>query len=79
MLRSRCIIRDRASASGDPVSSESSVYEKLSYATLWLPTEIASWIGSIYVIRHAGSHALGRYAVALAAFNHLAIAYDEAA
>lgn len=57
------------------------MHEKLvlglrSYASLRLLTQIASWLGSIYVIRQVGSHALGRYAVALVVFNYISMAYD---
>lgn len=57
------------------------VHEKLvvglrSYASLRLVTQILSWIGTIYVIRRVGSHALGQYAVALVVFSYLAMTYD---
>jgi O-antigen/teichoic acid export membrane protein len=57
------------------------VHEKLlvglrSYASLRLLTQVASWLGSIYVVRHVGNQALGRYAVALVVFNYIAMSYD---
>ena len=57
------------------------VYEKLvsglrSYASLRLVTQILSWIGTVYVVRRLGSHALGEYAVALVIFNYLAMTFD---
>ena len=57
------------------------VHEKLvtglrSYASLRLATQILSWLGTIYVVRRLGSHAVGQYAVALVVFNYLAMTYD---
>ena len=57
------------------------VYEKLvtglrSYASLRLLTQILSWIGTVYVVRRLGSHAVGEYAVALVVFNYLAMTFD---
>lgn len=56
-------------------------YEKLiaglrSYASLRLLTQLFSWLGTIYVIRHLGSRALGEYAVALVVFNYLSMTFD---
>ncbi|HUY83180.1 MAG TPA: oligosaccharide flippase family protein, partial [Steroidobacteraceae bacterium] len=47
-----------------------------SYASLRLLTQIASWLGTVYVVRHVDSHALGRYGVALVVFNYLSMTYD---
>ena len=47
-----------------------------SYASLRLLTQIASWLGTIYVVRHVDSHALGRYGVALVVFNYVSMTYD---
>lgn len=57
------------------------VYERLaaglrSYASLRLVTQVLSSLGTIYVIRRVGSHALGQYAVALVVFSYLAMTYD---
>ena len=57
------------------------VYEKLvtglrSYASLRLVTQILSWVGTVYVVRRLGSHAVGEYAVALVVFNYLAVTFD---
>lgn len=57
------------------------VHEKLvvglrSYASLRLLTQITSWAGTIYVVRHLDSHAFGQYAVALVVFNYLAMVFD---
>jgi teichuronic acid exporter len=57
------------------------VYEKLvtglrSYASLRLLTQILSWVGTVYVVRRLGSHAVGEYAVALVIFNYLAMTFD---
>ena len=57
------------------------VYEKLvtglrSYASLRLVTQILSWVGTVYVVRRLGSHAVGEYAVALVIFNYLAMTFD---
>lgn len=57
------------------------VHEKLvlglrSYGLLRLVTQVISWLGTIYVVRRVGSHALGQYAVALMVFSYLALTYD---
>ena len=57
------------------------VYDKLvsglrSYASLRLLTQILSWVGTVYVVRRLGSHAVGEYAVALVIFNYLAMTFD---
>jgi O-antigen/teichoic acid export membrane protein len=57
------------------------VYEKLlsglrSYASVRLLSQVISWLGTIYVVRRVGSHALGQYAVALVVFNYLSLTYD---
>ena len=57
------------------------VYEKLvtglrSYASLRLVTQILSWVGTVYVVRRLGSHAVGEYAVAIVIFNYLAMTFD---
>ena len=57
------------------------VYENLvsglrSYASLRLLTQILSWVGTVYVVRRLGSHAVGEYAVALVIFNYLAMTFD---
>ena len=57
------------------------VHEKLviglrSYASLRLLTQVASWAGTVYVVRHLDSRALGQYGVALVVFNYLSMAYD---
>jgi len=39
-------------------------------------TQITSWAGTIYVVRHLDSHAFGQYAVALVIFNYLAVVFD---
>lgn len=57
------------------------VHEKLvaglrAYASLRLLTQITSWAGTIYVVRHLDSHAFGQYAVALVVFNYLAMVFD---
>ena len=57
------------------------VYDKLvtglrSYASLRLVTQILSWVGTVYVVRRLGSHAVGEYAVALVIFNYLAMTFD---
>lgn len=39
-------------------------------------TQILSWVGTIYVVRRLGSHAVGQYAVALVVFNYLAMTFD---
>ena len=57
------------------------VYEKLvtglrSYASLRLVTQVFSWVGTVYVVRRLGSHAIGEYAVALVIFNYLAMTFD---
>ena len=54
------------------------VHQKLvaglrSYASLRLVTQILSWLGTIYVVRTVGGHAIGEYAVALVVFNYLAM------
>lgn len=57
------------------------VHQKLvaglrSYASLRLVTQMLSWLGTIYVVRTVGGHAIGEYAVALVVFNYLAMTYD---
>ena len=57
------------------------VQEKLvaglkSYASLRLLTQVASWAGTVYVVRRLDSHALGQYGVALVVFNYLSMTYD---
>ncbi len=57
------------------------VYERLvtglrSYASIRLLTQILSWVGTVYVVRRLGSHAVGEYAVALVVFNYLAMTFD---
>ena len=57
------------------------VHEKLlaglrSYASLRLLTQVASWLGTVYVVRHLDSRALGEYGVALVVFNYVSMAYD---
>ncbi|NNM60907.1 MAG: oligosaccharide flippase family protein [Steroidobacteraceae bacterium] len=47
-----------------------------SYTSLKLLTQFASWLGTIYVVRHLSSHALGRFGVALVVFNYLSMTYD---
>ena len=62
-------------------ASEVRIHDKLvaglrSYVSLRLLTQIASWVGTVYVVRHVDSHALGRYGVALVVFNYLSMTYD---
>ena len=71
---SRCVIGDRENA--EPPVHEKLVAGLRSYASVRLLTQVASWVGSIYVIRHVGNYALGRYAVALVVFNYLVMAFD---
>ena len=57
------------------------VYDKLivglrAYTSVRLLTQILSWCGTIYVVRHLGSHAIGQYAVALVVFSFLAMTFD---
>ena len=44
--------------------------------SLRLVTQILSWIGTVYVVRRLGRHAVGEYAVALVIFNYLAMTFD---
>jgi O-antigen/teichoic acid export membrane protein len=46
------------------------------YTSLRLITQIASWLGTVYVVRHLTSHALGQYGVAFVVFSYLAMTYD---
>jgi teichuronic acid exporter len=46
------------------------------YTSLRLITQIASWLGTVYVVRHLTSHALGQYSVAFVLFSYLAMTYD---
>lgn len=57
------------------------VYDKLtvglrSYASVRLFTQVISWGGTVYVVRHLDSHSLGQYAIALVVFNYLAMTFD---
>ena len=47
-----------------------------SYAAARLFTQIASWLGTVYVVRQLDSRALGEYGVALVVFNYLSMIYD---
>ena len=47
-----------------------------SYASLRLPAQVASWLGTVYVVRHLTSRAMGRYGVAFIVFTYLAMVYD---
>ncbi|MGH8322352.1 MAG: oligosaccharide flippase family protein, partial [Steroidobacteraceae bacterium] len=47
-----------------------------SYAALRLFTQVASWLGTVYVVRELDSHAVGQYGVALVVFNYLSMVYD---
>lgn len=47
-----------------------------SYTSLRLLTQIASWAGSVYVVRHVSSHALGEYGIAFVVFSYLGTTYD---
>lgn len=46
------------------------------YTSLRLITQIASWLGTVYVVRHLTSHALGQYGVTFVLFSYLAMTYD---
>jgi len=46
------------------------------YTSLRIITQIASWLGTVYVVRHLTSHALGQYGVAFVLFSYLAMTYD---
>ena len=57
------------------------VHERLlaglrSYAALRLLSQIISWAGTIYVVRHLDSRAFGQYGIALVVFNYLSMTYD---
>lgn len=63
------------------VASSTDVHDKLvagvrSYTSLRLLTQIVSWLGTVYVVRHLTSHAMGQYGVAFTVFSYLALTYD---
>jgi teichuronic acid exporter len=73
--------RARMALSAGEVFLRVRVHDKLlvglrSYASVRLLTQITSWAGTIYVVRHLDSHAFGQYAVALVVFNYLAMVFD---
>ena len=47
-----------------------------SYASVRLLTQITSWLGTVYVVRHLNSTELGRFGIALVVFNYLSMTYD---
>ncbi len=46
------------------------------YASFRFPAQIASWLGTVYVVRHLTSRAMGQYGVAFVVFTYLAMVYD---
>ena len=47
-----------------------------SFASLRLITQITSWLGTVYVVRHLDSAAFGQFGVTLVVFNYLSMTYD---
>lgn len=64
--------------SADPVDSvrEKVIVGLRSYGSLRLLTQIVSWLGTVYVVRHLTSRALGEYGVTFMVFSYLAMTYD---